>query len=240
MEIIVSAPPRSPSTITPLCLESTPDSLSEHSHPQLVRSNSILDTTLISELFLLLFTSCPLPPWTAIKSPADTYLIPDHSPNISPTTSSNTSTSPFLLHYILSFSMGTKGREVPRVVCCAIPITSAARKVLVITSRKRQDLWVLPKGGWESTDGVLEAAASREALEEAGVRGRITRYVTTIQSPSTTYHFYELEVSSLDKEWLEGKERTREWVDYAEAYRRIAWKPELAQGLSLSTLAPRR
>ncbi|KAG6332991.1 hypothetical protein ID866_6096 [Astraeus odoratus] len=62
--------------------------------------------------------------------------------------------------------MGTKGREVPRVVCCAIPITTAAAKVLVITSRKRQDLWVLPKGGWESTDVVLEAAASREALEE--------------------------------------------------------------------------
>lgn len=136
--------------------------------------------------------------------------------------------------------MGTKGREVPRVVCCAIPITSAARKVLVITSRKRQDLWVLPKGGWELTDGVLEAAASREALEEAGVRGRITRFVTTINSPSTIYHFYELEVSSLDREWLECKERTREWVDYAEAYRRIAWKPELAQGLSLSSLAPKR
>lgn len=38
--------------------------------------------------------------------------------------------------------MGTKGREVPRVVCCAIPIVSAAGKVLVITSRKRQDVWV--------------------------------------------------------------------------------------------------
>ncbi|KIJ66952.1 hypothetical protein HYDPIDRAFT_85874 [Hydnomerulius pinastri MD-312] len=136
--------------------------------------------------------------------------------------------------------MGTKGREVPRVVCCAIPITSAAGKVLVITSRKRQDKWLLPKGGWESTDGILEAAASREALEEAGVRGRITRYVTTIKSPSTTYHFYELEVTSLDKDWLESKERIREWVDYAEACRRIAWKPELVQGLSLSSLAPQR
>lgn len=38
--------------------------------------------------------------------------------------------------------MGTKGREVPRVVCCAIPLASASGKVLVITSRKRQDLWV--------------------------------------------------------------------------------------------------
>jgi len=97
--------------------------------------------------------------------------------------------------------MGNKGREVPRVVCCAIPLASAAGKVLVITSRKRQDLWVcaslscpppslplsaissfvcvdpwsltigsslspVPKGGYEVTDGVLEAAASREALEE--------------------------------------------------------------------------
>ncbi|KAH7913536.1 NUDIX hydrolase domain-like protein [Hygrophoropsis aurantiaca] len=136
--------------------------------------------------------------------------------------------------------MGTKGRDVPRVVCCAIPIASAAGKVLIITSRKRQDLWVLPKGGWESSDVVLEAAASREALEEAGVRGKITRYVTTIKSPSTTYHFYEMEVTSLDKDWLESRERRREWVDYAEALRRIAWKNELAQGLMLSSIAPPR
>jgi diphosphoinositol-polyphosphate diphosphatase len=61
--------------------------------------------------------------------------------------------------------------------------------------------------------------------------------VTTITSPSSTYHFYELAVSSLDAEWLESKERRREWVDFAEAMRRLAWKAELAQGLSLSTLA---
>jgi diphosphoinositol-polyphosphate diphosphatase len=74
----------------------------------------------------------------------------------------------------------------------------------------------------------------------AGVRGTIGAFVTTVCSPSTTYHFYELEVSALDAAWPEAAERTREWVDYAEAIRRIAWKPELAQGLALSTLAPRR
>lgn len=74
----------------------------------------------------------------------------------------------------------------------------------------------------------------------AGVRGNITRFVTTINSPSTTYHFYELEVTTLDKEWLESRERKREWVDYGEALKRVAWKAELAQGLMLSTLAPRR
>jgi len=136
--------------------------------------------------------------------------------------------------------MSTKGRANPRIVCCAIPIARAAGKVLVITSRKRQDRWVLPKGGWEQSDVVLEAAASREALEEAGVRGTITRFVVTIPSPSTTYHFYELDVSTLDADWLESKERRREWVDYGEAIRRISWKQELAQGLILSSLAPKR
>ena len=73
----------------------------------------------------------------------------------------------------------------------------------------------------------------------AGVRGKITRFVTTINSASSTYHFYELEVYALDKEWLECKERQREWVDYGEALRRISWKKELAQGLMLSSMAPR-
>ncbi|KAF7374683.1 Zinc/iron permease [Mycena sanguinolenta] len=136
--------------------------------------------------------------------------------------------------------MGTKGRSTPRVVCCAIPIARAAGKVLLITSRKRPDNWVLPKGGWEAADGRLEAAASREALEEAGVRGTVTRYVTTQQTQSTIYHFYELDVVSLDQVWLESNERRREWVDYAEAVRRLEWKAELAAGLRMSSLAPSR
>ena len=62
--------------------------------------------------------------------------------------------------------MGNKGRAVPRVVCCAVPIARTAGKVLVVTSRKRPDYWVLPKGGWEQSDVTLEAAALREAYEE--------------------------------------------------------------------------
>ncbi|TDL25661.1 hypothetical protein BD410DRAFT_603456 [Rickenella mellea] len=134
----------------------------------------------------------------------------------------------------------SKNRAVPRVVCCAIPISRAAGKVLVITSRKRPDNWVLPKGGWETSDKTLEAAASREALEEAGVLGTITRFVTTIQGRTATYHFYELDCTALADRWLEQSQRRREWVDYAEAIRRLQWKPELAQGLMLSSLAPRR
>lgn len=73
----------------------------------------------------------------------------------------------------------------------------------------------------------------------AGVRGTITRYVITIPTPAATYHFYELDVVGLDQDWLERHERKREWVDYAEAVRRLEWKTELAQGLKLSSLAKR-
>jgi len=77
-------------------------------------------------------------------------------------------------------------------------------------------------------------------FQTAGVRGTISRYVTTIPTPSTTYHFYELDVATVDQDWLERKERRREWVDYAEAVRRVEWKSELAQGLRSSSLAPTR
>ncbi|OCB89923.1 Zinc/iron permease [Sanghuangporus baumii] len=107
---------------------------------------------------------------------------------------------------------------------------------------------LVPKGGWETSDGTLEAAASREALEEGltlcfsapGVHGTITKFVTTIHGVTATYHFYELDAVSLENDWLERRERRREWVDYAEAIRRLQWKPELAQALMLSSVAPRR
>jgi len=98
----------------------------------------------------------------------------------------------------------------------------------------------MPKGGWEPLDKTLEAAATREALEEAGVRGTVTRFVTTISTESTTYHFFELDVTRLEEQWLESSERAREWVDYPEAVRRLSWKPELMQGLMMCSLAPRR
>ncbi|KAG9015698.1 hypothetical protein FRB90_004391 [Tulasnella sp. 427] len=99
---------------------------------------------------------------------------------------------------------------------------------------------MVPKGGWEQIDVTLEAAASREALEEAGVRGVITRFVVTIPTQSCIYHFFEMEVTQLEEDWLERKERTRAWVDFSEAMQRLSWKPELVQGMMLSTLAAAR
>ncbi|KAF4613782.1 hypothetical protein D9613_007487 [Agrocybe pediades] len=176
-----------------------------------------------------------------------------------------------------SLIMGTKGRAVPRVVCCAIPIARAAGKVLVVTSRKRPNNWCQKVVGnrrmcswrlqpqerlWKkvlpfaplSVSSHFDSRLSPYLLciiaclspiqccpafthITAGVRGTITRYVITIPSPSATYHFYELDVAALDQDWLERNERRREWVDYAEAVKRLEWKAELAQGLRSSSLA---
>ena len=72
------------------------------------------------------------------------------------------------------------------------------------------------------------------------MHGKISRYVTTTSTRTATYHFYELDVTGLDADWLESGERRREWVDYAEASSRLQWKPELQQGLGLSSVALKR
>jgi diphosphoinositol-polyphosphate diphosphatase len=73
-----------------------------------------------------------------------------------------------------------------------------------------------------------------------GIQGIITKYVTTVNTPTATIHFYEMDVTKLDDKWPESKERLREWVDYTEACRRLTWKPELLQGLMLCSLASKR
>jgi 8-oxo-dGTP pyrophosphatase MutT (NUDIX family) len=53
-------------------------------------------------------------------------------------------------------------------------------QVLMISSPNRHDL-VFPKGGWEDDETVLEAA-SREAMEEAGVKGilRVSFFIKAV------------------------------------------------------------
>ena len=47
-----------------------------------------------------------------------------------------------ILRLPIHYPLGSKGRAVPRVVCCAIPIARAAGKVLVVTSRKQPNNWL--------------------------------------------------------------------------------------------------
>ncbi|URD74816.1 Nudix hydrolase [Musa troglodytarum] len=94
-------------------------------------------------------------------------------------------------------------------------------EVLVISSPKGNGL-LFPKGGWE-TDETIKEAASREALEEAGVQGNVERKLGRWRYKSRTYDaYYEgtmfpLNVTEELGDWPEMHVRQRKWVTVAEA-----------------------
>ena len=71
------------------------------------------------------------------------YLIPFPLMQLSNTTpNSLLFSTQNILRLPIHYPLGSKGRAVPRVVCCAIPIARAAGKVLVVTSRKQPNNWL--------------------------------------------------------------------------------------------------
>lgn len=107
-------------------------------------------------------------------------------------------------------------------------------EILLITSRETRR-WVTPKGGRMSGRTDPEAAA-REALEEAGVEGRIVdqpfgtfRYLKILKRRAPKWcvvAVFPLEVLTEHSVWKEQDERTREWMPPREAERRVD-EPEL-------------
>jgi 8-oxo-dGTP pyrophosphatase MutT (NUDIX family) len=101
-------------------------------------------------------------------------------------------------------------------------------EVLLVTSRYTGE-WVAPKGGIEPGE-TAEAAALREAEEEAGVRGRIVghlgRFCYDLGSQSVALEVFELEaVEELDH-WPERLQRRRRWFTLSEALAEVS-RPEV-------------
>ncbi|KAK9108640.1 hypothetical protein Syun_024651 [Stephania yunnanensis] len=104
-------------------------------------------------------------------------------------------------------------------------------QVLMISSPGRDDL-VFPKGGWEN-DETVEEAACREALEEAGVRGILSKDrlgVWEFRSKSRQNscslegicrgYMFSLEVTEELDSWPEEDNHGRIWLSIEEAFRR--------------------
>lgn len=101
--------------------------------------------------------------------------------------------------------------------------------ILLITSRETRR-WVTPKGGRMSGKTDAQAAA-QEALEEAGVEGRVTdrplgsfRYLKVLKRRASrwcTVDLYGLEVAAEHADWQEREERERVWVERDEAARMV-------------------
>ncbi|OAY57188.1 nudix hydrolase 18, mitochondrial [Manihot esculenta] len=96
-----------------------------------------------------------------------------------------------------------------------------ALEVLVISSQKGKGM-LFPKGGWE-LDETIKEAASRETLEEAGVRGIVELELGKWSFKSKTHDtYYEgymfplLVQEELDF-WPEKNVRQRKWMSVADA-----------------------
>ncbi|KAI8330677.1 hypothetical protein EDC96DRAFT_452126 [Choanephora cucurbitarum] len=66
-----------------------------------------------------------------------------------------------------------------RQIAGTIAVDPKTNMVLVISSSKHENVWVLPKGGWEN-DETVEQSAEREAYEE-GRKKRTRRQTRQLQ-----------------------------------------------------------
>ncbi|RKP04139.1 hypothetical protein CXG81DRAFT_16422 [Caulochytrium protostelioides] len=124
----------------------------------------------------------------------------------------------------------------------AAAATSTPPRIVLVSSRKDHDRWVLPKGGWDlgAADGTetRTESAAREAWEEAGLRGSLAdapvwefdepmTSTTGIRTPEKTrtpcrYTFFAMAVDERLATWPEAGERARQAFSVDEALDRLA------------------
>ena len=114
-------------------------------------------------------------------------------------------------------------------------ITDRKIQVLLITSRRTQR-WILPKG-WPENGMTPGESAANEAMEEAGVTGKLN------ERPLGVYYYeknvengknypcivtiYELKVQKTWADYQEKSERRRKWFSQKGAAKRVL-EPDLA------------
>jgi len=115
----------------------------------------------------------------------------------------------------------------PRTQLAAIPYTirNGQLLVLMVTSRETRR-WIVPKG-WQEKKVPDSEQAAREAYEEAGVLGIVSRtpagryrYDKRLKDGKlkpVTVEIYPLEVDEILGEWPEKDERERCWMTPSQA-----------------------
>lgn len=118
----------------------------------------------------------------------------------------------------------------------ALPVRAGPEgcEVLLITSRETRR-WIVPKG-WPMKGFKDYEAAAREALEEAGIKGKIHKHplgAYTYQKRLTDrveacrVMVYRLDVEKQHDTWPERDQRMRRWFKLEEAADRVS-EPRLA------------
>lgn len=112
-----------------------------------------------------------------------------------------------------------------RRAACICVRSEAEAEVLLVTSSRRPELWIVPGGGVEP-DEESALTATREVLEEAGVIGELGRCLGIFENSE---HMHRTEVfvmvvtQELD-EWEDSKTigRKRQWFSIDEALTQLA------------------
>jgi 8-oxo-dGTP pyrophosphatase MutT (NUDIX family) len=131
----------------------------------------------------------------------------------------------------------TVARPRPRAQCAALPYRlSPELEILLVTSRET-GRWVIPKG-WPKKSKSRRETAALEAVEEAGVEGRIARkscgvygYVKFLRSgegQACRVSVFPLEVAVQRDAWREQDQRTARWFAWEEAAAAVL-EPDLAK-----------
>ena len=141
------------------------------------------------------------------------------------------------------------GKSPCRLQVAALPWRKTGKgvEVLLITSRD-SGRWVLPKGWPEGKEDLCDAAM-REAVEEAGLAGAISRreagryfYAKGLPSGEEVpceVLVFPLEVDRVSDKWKEKRQRARKWVSPAEAVRMIS-EPDLCRLIAAFCADPRK
>lgn len=94
-------------------------------------------------------------------------------------------------------------------------------EILLISSTKKPDAWLIPGGGVDPNEEVATAAV-REAFEEAGVRGKLDGKLDVFETKKgtpTRTHVFKLVVEEMAEDWDESSTRRRKWFSLDEAAR---------------------
>jgi 8-oxo-dGTP pyrophosphatase MutT (NUDIX family) len=125
-----------------------------------------------------------------------------------------------------------KGTAAGRVQYAALPYRQSGTsrtEVLLVTSRET-GRWIIPKG-WPIKRKAPHVAAAREAREEAGVVGRISRrpigwfsYKKRLKRGTIvicTVHVFALKVKRQKEHWPEKDQREGQWMSRTKAAKSV-------------------
>ncbi|KAG5681633.1 hypothetical protein PVAND_011049 [Polypedilum vanderplanki] len=112
-----------------------------------------------------------------------------------------------------------------RRAACVCVRSEDESEVLLVSSSKHPDWWIIPGGGVEPDEKCGAETAVREVLEEAGVIGRLGRCLGVFENEEHKHRteVYVLIVTQELEEWDDSKTigRKRQWFSIEEALEKL-------------------